>query len=124
MIQMRYDGVYPLEESDFREQITKALAAGREFAESFVHLDENPIGSVAGMIGRLNRDSILGTQQMGQVMRTIATLSEEASEFDLVNTLTQMQHRNPNDLAWLEIGGRTIDYMHTAHCHSCGTHLN
>lgn len=119
-IGMDYGRTRVLEEADWKETIAKVMEDAREFTEAFVHLSERPVRNVAGLMGRLASNRIIGPQMTTQALASIASLGEETTEYDLVNHITAQQHRFPNDLNWLIVGGRAIDHLHADHCSHCG----
>jgi len=107
----------------FSGTIQSALESTRRCVTAFTELDSRIVQNPGGVIGRLSERKVLNTQQVQQIVEEVAALGDEPTEYDLVNLITLQQHGDENNLRWLEAGGRTLDYLHTVHCASCGSHL-
>lgn len=121
MLSMKLQRGTSVSEENFDSVIDTVIARSTTFTEEFIHLTQNRIENSGGLIGRLSRMHILNSRQVTQIAEQLGTLGDNATEYDLVNMITAMQHDRENSLSWALAGGNSVNFLHNDHCSHCGT---
>jgi len=119
----RMGGAVVITEDTFTEVMDRTLQQSSNFLDGLIQLDEHPLADSGALVGGLSRSRILNANQVAAITSRLATLQSGATEYDLVNLMTAIQHESNDPQAWAEVGGKAISFLHGNHCASCGHHI-
>lgn len=120
MIGLRHEREVSIPVEEFASVCSKVVEGGRLFTDRFLTLAQNRLEDSGALVGHLRQTGHLNDRQIGQVVTRLVALEDDATEFDLVNSITTLQHEKPNSLSWLVVGGRIARSLCEEHCSRCG----